>query len=548
MAASMSRRPDLIAAASPRRGPAPRRRDVLAAGALAIAACAGPLRAVRAPGRRFDQPIVVDIHCHDFNASDLPITGFLARTFPGLSELTRTVSPIPEKILRTVIGTIHGAINAATPTATEERAWLEAALMDARADPVPAALSPVPPPPLTLPQTPLDALARQLAMLFPVDARRLRDSLQRLAETLYLVGNGRARIAATLATLYPQVALFTPLLVDYDAWSDDHPASPLASQIKVHQVLAQLSMRGRIGRPDARFHPFMAFDPLRETLRGRTGAPDVDVDVGVGLGVGAIALVRQAVEQSGFIGVKMYPPVGFLPLGNETLVGADIDADVGTGPGDVERGRALDRALRALYAICQAEEIPITAHASPSNEYALGFRELAAPERWAPVLREFPLLRLNFGHFGHDNGARGAHGVDAREAWMRQAAVLIEEHAHVYADLSGSPLVYDDSYALRWGANLKELCARFKRLPSRLMYGSDWWLNRFEPGAESTVTVFARRLEEWLGPRGRDDVMGRNALRFLGFIDDDNRIAVANRNRERLRAFYGAQPVPDWLA
>jgi predicted TIM-barrel fold metal-dependent hydrolase len=228
--------------------------------------------------------------------------------------------------------------------------------------------------------------------------------------------------------------------------------------------------------------------------------------------------------------------VGFLPLGNADLAGNGA------------RGRALDQALRALYRYCQAEEVPITAHASPSNEYALGFRELAAPERWRAVLREFPALRLNFGHFGHDNGAGGARGVQAQEAWMRQAAALIDEHAHVYADLSGSPLVYDQAYALRWGAHLTELCARFKRLPSRLMYGSDWWLNRFDPGAESTVAMFARHLEGWLGAPARDDVMGRNALRFLGFLDEDSRLALGNRNRERLRAFYGADTPPAWLA
>ena len=102
--------------------------------------------------------------------------------------------------------------------------------------------------------------------------------------------------------------------------------------------------------------------------------------------------MRDAVERAGFIGVKLYPPVGFLPLGN-----------AGFSP-DAARGQALDQALRALYATCEAEEIPITAHASPGNEFALGYGQLAAPERWAPVLREFPNLRLNFGHFGHETG------------------------------------------------------------------------------------------------------------------------------------------------
>jgi hypothetical protein len=71
----------------------PTRRELLG-GALALAACTRP---VRAPGRRFEQPIIIDVHCHDFNASDLPITGFIARTIPGLTELTRGVTPIPSR-------------------------------------------------------------------------------------------------------------------------------------------------------------------------------------------------------------------------------------------------------------------------------------------------------------------------------------------------------------------------------------------------------------------------------------------------------------------
>jgi len=499
--------------------PLPRRRDVLAgagAGAVAWAAAASCLpRGRPAAPPRFEQPIVVDVHCHDFNASDLPITGFIARTIPGLAEMSRSVNSFPELLVRQVVGTFHGWLNTVAPTAQEETALLRAAL--ARPDGA-GMIDPVPP--FTLPLGPVENLADKVAALFHLDPTALRAQLTVLAQTLYIVTHTRAALAATLATSYPRVALFTPLLVDYDAWSDDRPASPLASQIAVHAGLARLAMRGRVGRVGARFHPFIAYDPLREAQGG-----------------GALALVREAVERSGFVGVKLYPPVGFLPIGNEAA------------GGDPARGRALDAALRALYALCAAEEIPITAHASPTNQFALGFGELAAPARWAPVLREFPSLRLNFGHFGHETGADGVEGIEARAAWMRQAAELIESYPHVYGDLSGSPLVYDSAYATRFGAHLTALCARFPRLPARLMYGSDWWLNRFDPGGDvPMVEAFEGRLEAWLGAQARAAILGRNALRFLGFLDDDDRLATANRNAQRLRAFHAGEPLPPWLA
>jgi predicted TIM-barrel fold metal-dependent hydrolase len=507
-----------------------RRRDFLAG---ALVASALPGRA-RAEPPRFERDIVVDIHCHSFNASDLPITGFLAHYVPGLSELTHAVTPVPEQILRKVVGTIHRWLNLATPSADDELPALRAALGR------PEVVAPVPP--LALSDGPVGSLAEQLAALFRLDARRVRAALTDTAQTLYLVSHARARVAASLACTYPTVGLFTPLLVDYDAWSDDHPASPLASQIAAHQLVAKLSIRGRVGRADARLHPFVAFDPLREVQRQRAAAaadparPVARSTAAATAGPGAMELLRRAIEQAGFIGVKVYPTVGFLPIGNAERL---TDRALGGG---------LDQALRGLYAYCQAEEVPITAHTSPANAYALGLHELAAPDRWAPVLSEFPRLRLNFGHFGHEQGADGGRGVETREAWMRQAAALIDAYPNVYADLSNSPLVYDAAYAVRFAEHLKSLTGRYQRLPSRLMYGSDWWLNRFSPGADDFVTEFQRKLEAWFGPAARRDIMGRNALRFLGFLDDDSRPLPGNKNRRRLRAFYAGEPLPDWLA
>jgi hypothetical protein len=79
------------------------------------------------------------------------------------------------------------------------------------------------------------------------------------------------------------------------------------------------------------------------------------------------------------------------------------------------------------------------------------------------------------------------------------------------------------------------------------MYGSDWWLNRFEPKGETAVDAFQRFVTTWMGPEALDAVMGRNALRFLGFLDEDARLAPSHGNAQRLRAFYGSETRPAWL-
>jgi predicted TIM-barrel fold metal-dependent hydrolase len=264
-------------------------------------------------------------------------------------------------------------------------------------------------------------------------------------------------------------------------------------------------------------------------------------------GSGALEMVRHAVELNGFLGVKVYPPVGFAPWDNARL-----------RPHEALSPR-IDLALQAFYAYCEAEEVPITAHTSAGNEYGIGFHDLVSPDRWRPVLEAHPSLRVNFGHFGHDFGLDGPRGVSATEAWIRQAASLIQTYPNVYADLSNSPLVFDTAYATRFGAALREIVTRYPKVRRRLMYGSDWWLNRLERGAETFPAAIrgaltaARGVAPGAGRLWGDeevaDVMGRNALRFLGFLDDDNR-PRSGRSARRLRDFYGKMrvPPPPWLA
>ena len=367
-------------------------------------------------------------------------------------------------------------------------------------------ISGVPP----LPAEALDELLAMLAKKLPFEIGAVkRRLLARYLDTLFLAAHPRAAIAATLAEMFPSVALFTPALVDYDAWSEDAAPTPLATQIQIQETIARLSVQGKIGRGNARFHPFVAFDPRRDVEAGGT----------------ALAMVRQAIATGGFVGVKVYPPVGFAPLDNARL-----------------RPRAplsarLDGALRGPYAFCETEEVPITTHASAANEYGIGLRELVAPERWGVVLKSHPTLRLNFGHFG---------GEETTASWVHQAAALVQNHPNVYADLSNSPLVYDVAYAAKTAVVLRDIVARYPKVKRRLMYGSDWWPSRLDPDAALAVTRFRTTLAEVLTPDEVTDVMGRNALRFLGLLDDVNR-PRAGKTAARLRKFYGGAPLPPWL-
>src|SRR4051812_1756848 len=262
----------------------PRRRDLLigGAGALGLAALGGkgnaatpglaspapvlpaPVLPTPVPPAAL-RPVAVDVHCHTFCSADLPIVGFVAHFIPGLTELSRFVSHWPELVVRTFVGAVATLPNAVAPSGEAELAMLRAALAQPAAGPLPA----VP----TLSPELLEALLAELTKHLPfsvgADKRRI---IVRYLETLYLVAHPRVSIAASIAQIFPSIALFTPALVDYDAWSEDRAPTPLWQQVLLQESISRLSVAGRIGRPDARFHPFGAFDP-RPPIESPPGLP-----------------------------------------------------------------------------------------------------------------------------------------------------------------------------------------------------------------------------------------------------------------------------------
>ena len=180
-----------------------------------------------------------------------------------------------------------------------------------------------------------------------------------------------------------------------------------------------------------RFRPDLRFDLERaRRLRDPVGPwPSGTLELkGV---TRSLDLVRHAIERGGFSGVKLYPPSGFQPIGNVPRFGPRI-------------GAWLDAALRALYRYCEDMGVPILTHASFSNGFEPGWDELAAPAGWANVLREYPRLRLCFGHFGHLNGAAKGDRVPPPTSWPMQYLALMDRYEHVYADVGCSKYTFDE--------------------------------------------------------------------------------------------------------
>ncbi len=321
----------------------------------------------------------------------------------------------------------------------------------------------------------------------------------------------RHDLSRDIATTYARVDLFTPLLVDFSYWtgSAEQPRSPLSDQIAVQRQLALASLesaestgRARAGGTvhiPAVFLPFIAFNPLREILRPSSG--EYQPSRPLASLVGALDLVRAAVLENGFVGVKLYPPVGFAPLGNArhrrwedgklgrldgSLSGEELER-WRTTKGDL--GTHLDEALRALYRFCQEHDVPIVAHSNDSNSFQPGYGWCSGPAHWLAALREFDRLRVCLGHFGHFTGVAASGDPAASHAvvgcfdqmstyaWSYQACELFE-YRNVYMDLSNSEAGSDEEARRRLVTLIRKLDARSGgELRERLIYGSDWFMN-----------------------------------------------------------------------
>lgn len=255
------------------------------------------------------------------------------------------------------------------------------------------------------------------------------------------------------------------------------------------------TMEAAIHRP-GRVLPFIAVNPRR---------PD------------HFDLMRRAIEDQGFVGVKLYPSLGF---------------EVGTP----EMARVLD--------YCREKDVPITIHATST-----GFNkdevtaEFAHPKHWASLLQPDDPLRICFAHCG---GWGGFCGLESHQVEWAEAILGYMDRPDVYADLS-----YHVDMMLKGGETertyfreLKKLLAGGKK--ERIVFGTDSWLLRLSMDDAAYWRYFESKVT-------RDEfiLLTRTApARFLG-LPLDGAPARPNIVRhvewlEEHAAHVGAEPAT-WL-
>jgi len=363
----------------------------------------------------------------------------------------------------------------------------------------------------------------------------------------------RLRIADGLLAAYPDVHLFVPLMTDYEEWLGGDPDWRCWDKTWRHCRPRVRYKKHVIRRYKGRMHLFAPFCPLRAAARGMAREVGKVVDL---------------VLNHGFLGVKLYPIMGYYPCDNATR----------SAPACLPREAAsqgvtwqkVDAALDALYAACADNAIPITAHASPqgargphgpepadahgddaARQRFFGTANHSHPNNWLPVLARHPDLRLNLAHMGGDHFDTVPDNEKGTERdWAHCTVEAMRQFPHVYSDRSvqvppdGAATM--DAYAAR----LAQVLAKDPAVvPERMMFGTDWHLVLLYYDYADCREVLAR-FDQALAAPGipsgfREKFLGANAAKFLG-------IESGGAARARLDAYYqrhfGAQRPAWWDA
>ena len=440
---------------------------------------------------------VIDVHAHFFNASDVPVKGFLAEC------LGHTQLP-PVQALFGAAGKIAERLAEAAPTAGEELDDL-AALSVAAAAPGNDAVSraraaeheaaadrlarvirgseferryremhdgqsaapggrrsgplsrdeilaviedaerPMPPAqaaPAAAPDANAAAADGVLGFLKYMLSPRWKNVDSYI--TAFTAGEGAFGVDAVLGAL-----------VDFDYWLDCPPLSTHDDQVALHQRLFELHTRVSGGTRDPFFYPVVSYNPWT----------DIEQD-GAGL-----KRVTEAFTRGNFVAVKVYPPTGFLPAGNAAIPAGQLKK---RHPDPVK----LDETLTRFFDTCAELRIPVLAHGAPSNGRDSVHDDFGGPTGWQMVLQRYTAASatpiIDIGHFG-----------GARRNWTKTFAALMADQprAALYGDLGyWEELMCEDRGARACTDPRDQLAAAMRtpipntrsRVLDRTMFGTDW--------------------------------------------------------------------------
>lgn len=485
---------------------------------------------------------IADIHCHIFNAKDLPVFGFVkyvalgSAKFPGVNTfagiLVKTITAIATPGFSKEKNRLEKLINKSNKGLMTE--WDDEDLLNKelfkttfnqQINNINLKVN-------NKIQMSNDELELMIYIKSEVNVNKIEKSgvvdwykkLTSISSKIgryllwgYKMTKYRYQHIAEIKKTYPDVQLFTPALIDFDRWlSSTEKHSDTQVSVKQQMELSVLHNKLNNGS----IHPFVPFDPLR----------DVETDGQV------YTDTVEYIKSYGAIGIKLYPPMGFRVYQNSELKFCHSNIE--------NLGMKIDKSLLKIYSYCHENEIPILAHTADSNYNfnCKDYKGRANPIYWEEVLKKFKNLRINMGHFA-------THSLLGNE-WSLTIRRLMLAYPNVYADFSHIEGFDDKQYSKDFFIALDQFLnvdttENRKKLLTRFLYGSDWIMLAKESISKNYFAHLVKYFDIEFGSQGNDTVrnnfIGGNAYNYLGLNN--------SKTTQRLKAFYikNAIELPTWL-
>lgn len=546
-----------------------------ALGSLGLAGCGEPAPSVAAAAAApspnefaiLNRPMV-DVHVHVFNTKDLPSYQFIVQSF--LAHKPKLLTPSTKMFLRAFVDTVSRyapgyaqeleIIANNTPPATEPTTAqlinstfknIAAGAYGRPADVQDCVIeSTATAPDKSGERRVMTGVARRWGVQDPsmVDLviARIGERLWRPAATGSFLGNALTSLSASTVEQIDVINNSAEWLHGFmqarwqrtNAWASFMHSSPSWPRFAMPAMVDYGFALAQQDRPDTSFDEqvdIMEAISRKQPLENRLvhGYAPFNPWRWVRDPQGTMRLLDKAIKKCGFIGVKLYPPMGFQASGNEGLllsqfnIGADDSCKATQG-----FSAAVDQALWTLYKYCADEQVPIMLHSAPSNTAQLTWGARVDPQFWWSILERHPNLRVNFGHFG---GAFDLEDDPEAYYYTRTIIALMAERRfpNVYADLADYDLVLkssDKRQKLLVEFLAKEIAVRdVRNLRQRLMFGTDWEMLARVPGYESYPPKLLRFMQAALGTSGEsqlNDFAAGNAVRFIGLDNPRGKVAA----------------------
>ena len=430
---------------------------------------------------------IIDVHSHIFNAGDIPLKGYLmSRKFGEITDyIAKPIIPVIAKCLRdqldpNITKGFYGGISCVVA--------------------------------LNIAYKIMGKQYKKWALSL---SKEVIEIAEELVETFEM----------------DKIDLYVPLVIDYEYWFKNTKDIQIDKQIDHIYNNIIIPYQGKI-------HPFVPFDPAREIVfRKNMKNPDRKPERH-----GSFKLVKDAIENKGFIGVKLYNAMGYKPFNNH-LVDKNRQKISLHKKRYVFKGEEYDEVLSELYDYCIKEEIPITTHCGMegTESYPDASFDFGQAKFWKEVLDQdrFKNLRLNLAHFGWNK----KEAFDHERSWVKIIAEMLGKYKNLYTDVSHHEVVKPENNSY-FKSTYSTLTSNYPSLSKKLLFGIDWHVIKRLPDYSKFKERYLEilRHNNMFNENEIEDFLGGNAIKFLGLLP-------GNKNRKRLERFYKKEDIlpPSWF-